>query len=150
MKKIIPLIMIMTATLCGCQKKGESNTSSSYTEPHYQEVDDLHIEWKDLFNQQNDKYYAYVYSVMCTPCSMLREEVTTFARSGKAHFYFITATDDVPFVDNADLADSSLGATLLENVYCYNTPTLIEITANAVTKYSRDYYEIKDFIESFE
>ena len=149
MKKVIPLIMIMTTMLCGCQKQGDS-TTSSYTEPHYNEVEDLHIEWKDLFNQTDNQYYAYVYSVMCTPCSMLREQVTTFARSGKAHFYFITATEDVPFVDSADQADASLGATSLEGVYCYNTPTLREITADAVTKYSRDYYEIKAFIESFD
>ena len=149
MKRIIPLIMVTTTMLCGCQKQGET-TTHSYTEPFYNEVEDLHIEWKNLFNQQNDKYYAYVYSVMCTPCSMLREEVTTFARSGKTHFYFITATEDVPFVEDPDLADASLGATSLESVYCYNTPTLIEITANAVTKYSRNYYEIKAFIESFD
>ena len=149
MKKVIPLILLSAAILCGCQKSEEPSTSS-YTEPHYSEVEEMHIEWKDLFNQVDDQYYAYVYSVTCTPCSILRQEMIEFAKSGKVHFYFIYPSDDVPFVNDPDLADASLGATSLENVYCYNTPTLIEITAEAVTKYSRDYYEIKSFIESFD
>ncbi len=149
MKKIIPLILITLSSICGCQKK-DNSSASSYVEPHYNEVEELHIEWKDLFNQSENQYYAYIYSVTCTPCSMLRGEITEFAKSGKAHLYFIFPNDDVPFVNDEALADASLGATSLENVYCYSTPTLIEITANAVTKYTRDYYEIKSLIASFD
>ena len=148
MKKIIPLILITLSSICGCQKKDNSSTSS-YVEPHYNEVEELHIEWKDLFNQSENQFYAYVYSVTCTPCSMLRTEITEFAKSGKVKLYFIFPSDDIAFTNDETLADASLGATSLENVYCYSTPTLIEITANAVTKYTRDYYEIKSFIASF-
>lgn len=148
MKKLFVPLLIVCFALCGCTNK-QGNTSSSFDGPYYKEVEDLHIGWDDLFNQKENQYYAYVYSVTCTPCSMLREEVIEFARSGKVPFYFVNPNDDIPFVNDAETADASLGATSLENVYCLSTPTLIGITDKTVTTYSRDYYQIKGFIESY-
>lgn len=151
MRKIFALLIVTSALLIGCKKqsKDTSISESIYKDPHYSEVEDLHIEWKDLFLQSQDDYFAYVYSVTCTPCSMLREQVVEFARRSDVNLYFIYPSDDVPFVKDEDLADSSLGATDIKDVYCYSTPTLIEITNKVVTKYSRSYSEIQSFIESY-
>ena len=148
MKRFLSLLMIPISMISGCQKSNDSS-SSIYQEPIYNEVEHLHIHWEDLFNQNNDKYYAYIYSVICTPCSMLREQVIDFALKEEVPFYFVNPNDDIPFTEDASLADASINATSIDQVYCYSTPTLIEITNRVITRYSRDYYEIKSFIESF-
>lgn len=146
MKNFFPLFFITLTLLTGCNKS-QKNTPET-KEPHYQEVEDLHIEWKDLFNQNNDRYYCYVYGVACSACSYLRESVTTFAKSEKEHFYFIYPSDDIVFVDDEETAIKSLGAKSIEDVSIYTTPTLIEISNKVITNYTRDYYQIKSFVES--
>ena len=147
MKRLLPLVLISLFLSTGCQKNNKN--TSSFIEPHYEEVEELHIEWKDLLNQKEEQYFAYVYSVTCTPCSMLRAEVISFAKEKKTNFYFIYPSDDIPFTKDENLADASLGKNRIEDVYCYSTPTLIGIDNKTITKYSRDYYEIKGFIESY-
>jgi len=147
MKRLFCLASAMLI-LTGCSNKKEEEKEPSYVEPHYQEVEELHIEWPTLFSQPESKYYAYVYAVTCSPCSSLREKITNAAKSGKAKIYFVFPSDDVPFTEDLDQAMSSLGATAIENVYCYSTPTLIEITDKTVSLYTRDYYEIETFLES--
>ena len=143
------LLLLIPLILCSGCKKQNNEQSSSFSSPHYNEVEELHIHWNDLFLQKDNEYYAYVYSVTCPPCSSLREEVITFAKSGRISFYFIYPSDDVPFIEDMELAESSLGATEIEDVYCYSTPTLIGITNKTITYYSRDYYNIKNQIESY-
>ena len=145
MKHYILPLLVAFATLCGCSNIVTS--SDEYREPHYNEVENMHIEWNDLFNQSQDNYYVYVYSVACTACSMLREDMVKFAKKEGQHFYFIYPSDDITFTDDEDVADASIGATSIENVNIYTTPTLMEITNKTVTYYSRDYYQIKALIE---
>ena len=147
MKHLFLLLIASSILLNGCG--GQQEDTPINREPHYDEVENLHIEWKDLFNQEEDKYYAYVYSVTCTPCSMLRSEMIEFSQKNYVSFYFIYPSEDIPFVDDESLAKSSLGKSSLDDVYIYNTPTLIEITNKVITDYSNDYYEIKSFVESF-
>ena len=147
MKHIFGIVITVLIALAGCGKN--KGATSSYNEPHYNEVEEYHIEWKELFNQDNDSYYAYVYSVTCTPCSMLREEIINFAKGHYVNFYFIYPSDDISFTEDSSIADASLGKSSINDVYIYTTPTLIGITNKTITSYSRDYYEIKAFIESF-
>ena len=134
MKKIL-LFLLPITLLSGCQK----NNEPSHKEPHYQEVEEYHIEWKDIFSQQQDKYYVYVYSIACPQCSALREDITNIAKKGFAHLYFVYPDDDIAFTRNEEEADNSLGASSLENVYIYTTPTLMEFTNKEITSYTRDY-----------
>lgn len=140
---ILPIILLNTCN-------AENNVTPSKKDPHYEEVEDLHIEWKDLFLQNNTTYYAYFYTIGCAQCSALREEITTFARSEKAPLYFVFPNDDIPFSKDSTVADASLGATKLEDVYLYSTPTLIEIDNKEITLYTRDFYTIKNIIESYQ
>lgn len=149
MKRIIALLVLSSTMLVGCQKGNDTSSSSHRYEPYYKDVENLHIEWNDMFNQSDDKYYVYAYSVTCTACSMLREEIIDFAKASYVNFYFIYPSDDINFVDTEEEAYASKGATAIENVSIYTTPTLIEITNRTITDYTRDYYEIKHFIESF-
>ena len=143
----LPLLLLVL-TISGCQKSQKSS-STSYQGPIYEEVSQLHIHWDDLFNQEQEKYFVYVYSVTCTPCSMLREEIIDFSLNSGVNFYFVNPNDDIPFVDDAAIADASINATSIENVCCYSTPTLMEIKEKVITYYSRDYYEIKELIDSY-
>ena len=93
MKRLLPFVLLPIFLLAGCQKNNKN--TSSFIEPHYEEVEELHIEWKDLLNQKEEQYFAYVYSVTCTPCSMLREEVINFATAANGGRNINTQT--VPF-----------------------------------------------------
>ena len=151
MRKLLPLILLVSFSLCGCKEKEQEKNGepAERVEPHYNEVEDLHINWLDLFNQNEGTYYAYVYSVTCTPCSYLREKVTAVAKSGKTFLYFVMPSDDVPFTTDLDLAMSSLGKEDVKEVYVYSTPTLIEITNKVISMYTREYSEIENFLNSF-
>lgn len=147
MKHYYSLLLIILSLLSGCSSSEVSSTSSSfYQEPFYNEIEELHIHWNDLFNQENDKYYVYIYSVTCVPCSMLRDDAMTYAKDESTTFYFVYPGDDIPFVEDATKAESSLGATSLDDISFYNTPTLMEITNKTVTTYLRDFYQIKAII----
>lgn len=146
MKHFFALLFIPLLTLSQC---GDNNTTSAHREPHYEEVEDLHIEWDDLFSQNNDKYYVYFYGIGCGYCSALREDMTSLARSGKETIYFMYPSDDVQFTDNLSIAVNSLGATSIEDVYLYSTPTLMKIKNKTITEYIREYNTIRDFIDSY-
>lgn len=145
MKRYIPILLLAVTTLGGCSNIITS--SDIEREPHYNEVEDLHIEWNDMFDQNEDQYYVYVYAIACTACSMLREGIVNFSRNSGNNFYFVYPSDDIDYVDDEETAETSLGATSIADVHIYTTPTLIKITDGAVTYYSRDYYEIKSLIE---
>ena len=149
MRKLLPLVLLISFTLSGCSKKPqEEENNTTYKEPIYQEVEDLHIEFKDLFNQKEDKYYAYFYFVTCSWCSYLRPQITEVAKSGNSTIYFVFPSEELPYTDDLDLALSSQGKDKLEDVYLYSTPCLIEITNKIITMYTRDYYEIENFLNS--
>ena len=149
MKKLLSLLLLIPFTFSGCNKKSqEEENKTTYKEPIYQEVENLHIEWKDLFNQKEDKYYAYFYSVTCSWCSYLRPDITEIAKSGKETIYFVYPSEELPFTEDLDVAMSSLGKDKIEDVYLYSTPCLIEITNKIITMYTRDYYEIENFLNS--
>ena len=148
MKRFCPVIFLPLLLLSGCNQNNEEPTPSK-EELHYNEVEEFHIEWKNLLKQKSNKYYAYVYSVSCVPCSMLRETAIEFGKHQYVDFYFIYPSDDIPFTTDMALVNNSIGATSIENVYCSSTPSLFEITEGTVTSYSNDYYEIKAFMESY-
>ena len=145
MKRILPLLLVSISLLSSCGNTEETSTSSSKG-PYYLEVENLHIEWKDLFNQ-NNIYFVYIYSLACYTCSMLREDVINYALKEDTNMYFVYPEDDIPFTDDETLAKASLGATSIENVYCYVTPTLIEINNGVVVTYLNDYYQIRDIVK---
>lgn len=147
MKRLIYLLLPLIL-LTGCHQKN-SEEQSSKKDPFYNEVENLHIEWKDMFLDKEEPFYVYVYSITCPPCSSLREQVVTFAQANYVPFYFVYPSDDVVFADDIETAENSIGATKIEDVSIYSTPTLIGINNKEVTYYTRDYYAIKNFIESY-
>jgi len=147
--KHLTLLLASLSLLVGCSNKQEINDKeSTFHEPRYGEVENLHIHWNDLLNKEDDVYYVYVYSVYCTQCSRLREKIVNFAKSNIVKFYFIDPDDDIPFTEDESLIEKSLGANKIEDVYCYILPTLIGISKHEVNYYSKDYNEINDFIDS--
>ena len=151
MRKLLVLLLLAPFVLSGCNQKPQEEPKeedTAYVEPHYNEVDDLHINWRDLFNQKEDKYYAYVYFVTCTMCSNIRPLITSVAKSGDISLYFVYPSEEIPFTDSEEQSASSLGKDKVEDVYIYMTPTLIEITNKVITMFTRDYYEIENFLNS--
>ena len=148
MKHPLLMLLLSSSLLCACNVETPVSSSREPSKPYYQEVESYHIHWEDLFAQQGSPYYCYIYGLACHACSSLREQVTTLAQSNNIPFYFIYPNDDIPFAETPSIAESSLGATTLEGVSCYSTPTLIEITDHTVTQYLRDYDQIKNFIEA--
>lgn len=145
MKRILPLLFVSISLLSSCGANEETSASTS-KKPYYIEVENLHIEWKDLFNQNNN-YFVYIYSLGCYTCSMLREDVINYALKEDTNFYFVYPEDDIAFTNDEELAKASIGATSIENVYCYVTPTLIEINNGIVVTYLNDYYQIRDIVK---
>lgn len=153
MMKRLVILLLPLILLGGCREKEETKKEEeehiSYREPHYNEVENLHIHWSDLLTKQDGTYYAYVYSVYCTQCSYLREKIVNFAKSNVVPFYFVDPNDDVAFTDDMTLVENSLGASKLEDVYIHMTPTLIGISDHVVSFYAKEYNEINSFIDSY-
>ena len=151
MKRFLSLLLVSVSLLGGCKKEPEKKEEETheFVEPHYNEVEDLHIHWNALFDQPEEDYYVYVYFVMCTACSSIREQITSVAKSGEVKIYFVYPSDDVPFTDDLDVANASLGQSNLENVNVYMTPTLIEVKNKVISTFTNDYSTIKNFLDSF-
>ena len=143
------LVLLLSSLLCACNNvEAPVSSSSQNNGPLYLEVEDLHIHYEDLFAQQGSPYYCYIYGLACQACSSLRESIVNLARIESIHFYFIYPNDDIPFAETPSQADASLGASDIQDVYCYSTPTLIEISDHIITQYLRDVAEIQNFIEA--
>ena len=87
------------------------------------------IEWSDILSQEDERYYAYIYSTQCGHCKEIKQAVINIALNSDKKIYFITYTKDIPIITNAS---NNIGVDNYENLGIIGTPTLFEIEHKVV------------------
>jgi hypothetical protein len=128
-----PLIFSLFFILVSCLNVSEI-PSSSFSRSHtYEEVSVFSISWEGVFSIQAFEYYIYVYSLGCSHCQALKDDVIDYALNDpRIPLYFILGSADIPKGTNPDL---TLGATCLDEVFIVGWPSLIEIKSGVLVKH---------------
>ena len=125
MKKLY--ILCALPLLMGCDKVKTTSISDSVSSEivyDYSDVSHLTIGWSEILNQQEERYFVYVYSTQCGHCKEIKQDVIKEALSGNKKIYFIAYTKDIPIITNAL---NNIGVDNYEKLGIIGTPTLFEI-----------------------
>lgn len=125
MRKIY--ILCALPLLLGCNKAKTTNDSKANSSEiiyDYSDVSHLTIEWKEILNQEEERYFGYVYSSQCGHCKEIKQDVIKAALNGEKKIYFITYTKEIPIITNAI---NNIGVDDYEKLGIIGTPSLFEI-----------------------
>ena len=125
-KLILPMTTLLLCT-ASCTNTDVSQTSEKIYHD-YDEIEGKTILWNQLFEQEQNHYYSYIYSPRCGHCNEIKQEVIDY---GLKHddFYFILYSNDIP-VDYE--IETTIGKTDINDVFILGTPSLIEIKNSVV------------------
>ena len=120
------LLLLLTPLLAGCQQTPSEVVVEEETEPlDYDDFQDLHLEWKNLFFPAKSQYFVYIYSISCGHCNRIKKEVLSFVNVNKESFYFVEFSGEIPTKTNVA---ETLGKEKVEEISILGTPTLLSIT----------------------
>lgn len=96
----------------------------------YEEVNDLHIFFSETFKQVEDSYYAYFYSLSCSHCASLKNDIIEFALTKKETIYFVKSS---PEINVNDQKPSEPGVNNSSELVIRGYPTLLKIVDHILT-----------------
>lgn len=134
--KIFKKLSIMVLTLFYCSS---CNLNFSSKEYDYSMIENLKIEWTNLFLQSKVSYFVYIYQEHCFYCNELKNEIISFALNEIYPTYFIKYSIEIP-IDN-DI-ENTINATTVEKVFIKGVPTLLKIERSTLTLNIAGYNEI--------
>lgn len=150
------LLPALTAMLClgGCSethfshvlKTSTSDSSSPVIsfDHSYSEVDDLMIEWNQIFEKKLDYYLVYIFASWCNHCNSIKNDIIEYALN-RDDFYFINEpSDEATFKNNVT---NTIGLTSVTGLAILGYPTLLEIDGHKLTKNISSVDSIAEFIE---
>ena len=136
-KLIIYLTLILSLSSCGFK------TNKIYD---YQDVENLKIQWNEVFNLAKVDYFVYIYSQTCYYCVNIKQEIITFALSDKYPTYFIEYTDDIEIC--YDISKTLLKDNI-DEICILGTPTLLDIQNNCLMNNIVGGQKIINFLENY-
>lgn len=137
MKKLFLVFLSLLFISCSNNKSGGTSTELDYS------IVKTHINWIDIFNQQEVDYFVYFYSTTCAHCRNIKQEMLNYYLSEKSYLYFLCMDkiDDrykQPY-DITGICDSN-------KLYIFGTPFLIEAKNYKVYQYYAGEKSILEFI----
>lgn len=121
---LLILFCILFMALTGCRNS-------------YSDFKKYHILKKEMFTQDDDEYYIYIYSTTCTVCKQIEEEVVDYANkaikdSSYINIYFLNLGDKInnsgiKCATNETCDMDFLGADSYAKVKIQGPPCLIKI-----------------------
>jgi len=144
------LILPLTLLLASCEIGNEAIDYSTDENLYEYELEypKSFILWDQLLSQNNDEYFAYVFSYDCFYCKEVKSEIISFYDLGIYPIYFIEYNNKVPIEHNTLL---TIGEKDINNVFIRGTPSLLfikkgEIFLNAAGK--KEVLETIDLIKN--
>ncbi len=123
---IVSLLSIALTISC---TPSEESVPQYKTFKQFQVVVDNSIEWKNILNQEENKYIIFFYSETCAYCHEIQEEVIDFAITCPLKTYFLdTMENDVP-IDS----DKKIGVSNYEEASINGTPSILEVENATIT-----------------
>lgn len=102
------------------------------------------IEFKELFNQSHDDYFAYIFSYSCGHCIEFKEEMLPIIFNNR-NMYLIEYTEEIKISSNVD---NTIGAKSIDEVSILGTPTLLEIKDGSLAANIAGKTEIRKIVLS--
>lgn len=128
MRKKSLLICGLIIIIVSCSKSNKESISSIIYD--YDLTQDKTIEWNDLFNQNQDFYYVYVYSPKCSHCNDIKQDVISYSLD-KDNFYFVLFDTNIP---TSEFYLDCLGSKDVKDVSIAGTPSLLAIENHILIK----------------
>ena len=124
-----------------------SCTNTKKTVPETKELDysivETHIDWKEIFNQQETDYFVYFYSTTCAHCRNIKQDILNYYLSEKVDLYFV-CMDKID--DRYSNQYEIIGVCDSNKLYILGTPFLIEVNDYKVYQYYAGEKAIKEFL----
>ena len=98
--------------------------------------------WKDLLSQQEENYYAYIYSETCGYCKKIEPEIKSFAL--KHVVYFVLFSEGIPIKPERE---DFTNVDDINSLFILGTPTLFKISSKKVDNCYIGFYEIQGHIK---
>lgn len=124
MKKI--MLFFVLISLLSCKN---ADYKSDLTTLDYNDIEHLKIDYNEMFLMQNPSYFVYFYQLNCLHCILLKQNIITYALSGKVKTYFIQCDERINIIDDTA---TTIGCSDITSFGILGTPTLILIQEGEV------------------
>lgn len=129
MNKTTYLLLPAAFALTGCELSPSffpskpSSSTSEIVEHDYREISSQKIDWNDMFDQLQNEYQIYFYSLTCAHCKNLKNKVIEYALKND-NFFFIEASEKVVIVEDVGF---TIGSTSISEMGILGYPSLVKI-----------------------
>ena len=138
---ILQIIHILPIfTLCSCDDSysthmsnpisSSSPSSVSEISHSYDEVSYRKIYWSNIFTRPEDNYYVYLYSLTCSHCASIKNQMIEYTLSNVSTIYFIESSPEI----NIDSKIDCVNVESLNDLTIKGFPTLLVLDNHVVTK----------------
>lgn len=141
--KFIILFLLLT-TSCDFRKQEQDYSTNEKLDEVCVDYPDNFILWNDLFNQNTEKYFVYVFSYDCYYCKEIKNDIVSFCNVSIAPVFLVEYTKSVT-VDYK--TDKTIGAKTIDNVFIRGTPTMIFIKDGEIKTNVAGKRNVLDFID---
>ncbi len=133
--------ILITLFLTACNPSATSFNSSSTSSYDYAQMN--HIEWVDLFHQQECDYFTYIYSETCGYCHEIKNEILYFASNYQNPTYFVIYDKEIPLIDDKEQV---IDKDKIEDIGILGTPTLFHVVNHKINENIVGSKDIKNYI----
>lgn len=121
-------LVIILSILNSCSTSSISIPSNDSEISHiinhnYSEINQYKISWKTTFSQAKTSYFVYFYSLTCSHCEQLKNDIIEYALKNE-NMYFCQNSEEVIITENVY---STIGISSYEHLSILGFPSLIYI-----------------------
>lgn len=96
---------------------------SHITNHNYSEINQYKISWKNTFSQAKTSYFVYFYSLTCSHCEQLKNDIIEYALDNQ-NIYFCQNSEEIIISEDVY---STIGISSYEHLSILGFPSLIYI-----------------------
>lgn len=120
------------------------NDDTRVSSHSYEEISDRKIYWSEIFKQQEPGYFVYFYSLSCSHCESLKDDIIGYSLSIEEKMYFVESSPEVVVDENLS---KNVGVDSLDQLGIKGYPTLLRIEEKKVIYNVAGIPLIKDALE---
>ncbi len=120
-RKFLPLLLLCLSTVaCSPTIEETIEEAPAY---EYSMIEDKLITKNEVFLQDSNFYYVYIFSKTCTHCGKIKNQIIPYSL-GDDNFYYLEFSDQIKIVSNTAF---TIGTYNPEDIAIRGTPTLLII-----------------------
>ncbi|MCD8203798.1 MAG: hypothetical protein LUB56_01565 [Coprobacillus sp.] len=136
-------------SISSCFGGEDINSEREIIYAYNQLSEEQRINWDDILSFDG-YYHVYIYSLNCTYCKELRNDIVCYALNDpKTPIYFVCYEDNADSIPLGDVddVDLTIGATNIDEIFLGATPALIGIDNHTVIFYVCGSNTIREILE---